>query len=160
MKSRFIRFGIPARQRHGRVERKKAARRKNDSIIIIKIVSALLATLGAWVLAKVKSLINTKIKNEKARNLLQGATNVVSNAVKATYQTYVESIKGTDAWTKDAQEEALKLAIAAARMQLSADVEKFINDNFGDVETWIKSQIEATLYDLKNKPLEVQNENG
>lgn len=53
--------------------------------IIIKIVSALLATLGAWVLAKVKSLINTKIKNEKARNLLQGATNVVSNAVKATY---------------------------------------------------------------------------
>lgn len=92
--------------------------------IIIKIVSALLATLGAWVLAKVKSLINTKIKNEKARNLLQGATNVVSNAVKATYQTYVESIKGTDAWTKDAQEEALKLAIAAARMQLSADVEK------------------------------------
>lgn len=128
--------------------------------IIIKIVSALLATLGAWVLAKVKSLINIKIKNEKTRNLLQGATNVVSNAVKATYQTYVESIKGTDAWTKDAQEEALKLAIAAARMQLSADVEKFINDNFGDVETWIKSQIEATLYDLKNKPLEVQNENG
>lgn len=61
--------------------------------IIIKIVSALLATLGAWVLAKVKSLINTKIKNEKARNLLQGATNVVSNAVKATYQTYVESSK-------------------------------------------------------------------
>ena len=115
--------------------------------IIIKIVSALLATLGAWVLANVKSLI-------------QGATNVVSNAVKATYQTYVESIKGTDAWTKDAQEEALKLAIAAARMQLSADVEKFINDNFGDVEMWIKSQIEATLYDLKNKSLEVQNENG
>lgn len=92
--------------------------------IIIKIVSALLATLGAWVLAKVKSLINTKIKNEKARNLLQGATNVVSNAVKATYQTYVESIKGTDAWTKDAQEEALKLAIAAARMQLSAERRK------------------------------------
>ena len=111
-------------------------------------------------MAKVKSLINAKIKNEKARNLLQGATNIVSNAVKATYQTYVESIKGTDAWTKDAQEEALKLAIAAARMQLSADVEKFINDNFGDVETWIKSQIEATLYDLKNKSLEVQNENG
>ena len=32
LKSRFIRFGILARQRHGRVERKKAARRKNDSI--------------------------------------------------------------------------------------------------------------------------------
>ena len=128
--------------------------------LIIKIVSALLAALGAWVLAKVKVLITTKIKNENARKLLSDATTVVANAVKATYQTYVESIKGTDAWTKDAQEEALKLAIAAARMQLSADVEKFINENFGDVEHWVKEQIESTLYDLKNKTSEAQNENG
>lgn len=128
--------------------------------IIIKIVSALLATLGAWVLAKVKDLIATKIKNEKARKLLTDATTVVANAVKATYQTYVEAIKGTNAWTKDAQEEALSLAATSARMQLSADVEKYINENFGDVENWVKEQIESTLYDLKNKPAEAQNENG
>ncbi len=128
--------------------------------IIIKIVSALLAALGAWVLAKVKDLIATKIKNEKARKLLTDATTVVANAVKATYQTYVEAIKGTNAWTKDAQEEALSLAVTSARMQLSADVEKYINENFGDVENWVKEQIESTLYDLKNKPAEAQNENG
>lgn len=128
--------------------------------IIIKIVSALLAALGAWVLAKVKDLIATKTKNEKARKLLTDATTVVANAVKATYQTYVEAIKGTNAWTKDAQEEALSLAATSARMQLSADVEKYINENFGDVENWVKEQIESTLYDLKNKPAEAQNENG
>lgn len=128
--------------------------------LIIKIVSALLAALGAWVLAKVKVLITTKIKNENARKLLSDATTVVANAVKATYQTYVESIKGTNAWTKDAQSEALSLAATSARMQLSADVEKYINDNFGDVENWIKEQIESTLYDLKNKSSEAQNENG
>lgn len=128
--------------------------------IIIKIVSALLAALGAWVLAKVKDLITTKTKNEKARKLLTDATTVVANAVKATYQTYVEAIKGTNAWTKDAQEEALSLAVTSARMQLSADVEKYINENFGDVENWVKEQIESTLYDLKNKPAEAQNENG
>ena len=128
--------------------------------LIIKIVSALLAALGAWVLAKVKVLITTKIKNENARKLLSDATTVVANAVKATYQTYVESIKGTDAWTKDAQTEALSLAATSARMQLSADVEKYINENFGDVEHWVKEQIESTLYDLKNKTSEAQNENG
>lgn len=122
--------------------------------LVIQIVSVILATLGAWVLAKVKSLINTKIKNEKARALLDSATTVVSNVVKATYQTYVESIKGTDAWTKDAQEKALQTAVAAARSQLSEEVEKYISDNFGDVETWIKSLIETTLYNLKNKPTE------
>lgn len=118
--------------------------------LVIQIVSVVLATLGAWVLAKVKSLINTKIKNEKARALLGSATTVVSNVVKATYQTYVESIKGTDAWTKDAQEKALQDAVTAARSQLSEEVEKYISDNFGDVETWIKSLIETTLYNLKN----------
>lgn len=122
--------------------------------LVIQIVSVVLATLGAWVLAKVKSLINTKIKNEKARALLGSATTVVSNVVKATYQTYVESIKGTDAWTKDAQEKALQDAVTAARSQLSEEVEKYISDNFGDVETWIKSLIETTLYNLKNKPTE------
>lgn len=123
--------------------------------IIIQIISLVLAALGAWVLAKVKSLINTKIKNEKARALLDPATTVVSNVVKATYQTYVESIKGTDAWTKAAQEKALQDAVTAARSQLSEEVEKYISDNFGDVETWIKSLIETTLYNLKNKPTEV-----
>lgn len=122
--------------------------------LVIQIVSVVLATLGAWVLAKVKSLINTKIKNEKARALLDSATTVVSNVVKATYQTYVESIKGTDAWTKDAQEKALQNAVTSARSQLSEEVEKYISDNFGDVETWIKSLIETTLYNLKNKPTE------
>lgn len=122
--------------------------------LVIQIVSVILATLGAWVLAKVKSLINTKIKNEKARALLDSATTVVSNVVKATYQTYVESIKGTDAWTKDAQEKALQNAVTSARSQLSEEVEKYISDNFGDVETWIKSLIETTLYNLKNKPTE------
>lgn len=122
--------------------------------LVIQIVSVILATLGAWVLAKVKSLINTKIKNEKARALLDSATTVVSNVVKATYQTYVESIKGTDAWTKDAQEKALQNAVTAARSQLSEEVEKYISDNFGDVETWIKSLIETTLYNLKNKSTE------
>lgn len=128
--------------------------------LIIQIVSVLLATLGAWVLAKVKSLINAKIKNEKARALLDSATTVVSNVVKATYQTYVESIKGTEAWTKDAQEKALQNAVTAARSQLSEEVENYISDNFGDVETWIKTIIESTLYNLKNKPTEAQNENG
>lgn len=122
--------------------------------IIIQIISLVLAALGAWVLAKVKSLINTKIKNEKARALLNSATTIVSNVVKATYQTYVESIKGTDAWTKAAQEKALQDAVTSARSQLSEEVEKYISENFGDVETWIKSLVETTLYNLKNKPTE------
>ena len=122
----------------------------NWQSLLIEIAAAVLAVVGSWVLVKVKSLINTKIKNEKNAALLNGALDVVASAVKVTYQTYVEAIKGTDAWTPEAQRNALKMASDAALAALSADVKEYIQDNFGDLETWLKGQIETTLYDLKN----------
>lgn len=127
--------------------------------LLIQIAAFVVAALVAWVLAKVRSLISVKVKNEKARGFLTVALDAVSSAVKGTYQTYVESIKGTDAWTKDAQEEALHLALTSALEQLTGDVQKYITENYGNPETWLKQQIEATLYDLKNKPKEADNEN-
>lgn len=118
--------------------------------IIIEVIAAILAALGSWVLVRVKSLINTKIKNSKIAALLNTAADVVSSVVKATYQTYVEAIKGTDAWTKEAQEKALQMAADAAKSQLSEEIKTYISENFGDVEMWLKEQIEAKLYDLKN----------
>ncbi len=118
--------------------------------IIIEVIAAILAALGSWVLVKVKSLINTKIKDAKIRALLDGAADVVSSVVKATYQTYVEAIKGTDAWTKDAQAHALQMATDSAKAKLSEEIKTYISENFGDVDLWLKEQIEAKLYDLKN----------
>ena len=82
----------------------------NWQTLIIEIVAAILAAVGSWVLVKVKTLISTKIKNAKVAALLGGAVDVVASAVKVTYQTYVEAIKGTDAWTKEAQTTALQMA--------------------------------------------------
>lgn len=123
----------------------------NWQALIIEIAAAVLAALGSWVLVKVKALINTKIKNQKAQALLQAATDGIAAVVKATYQTYVQAIKGSPEWTAEAQKKALRQATEAAQAQLSAEVKEYIQNNFGDVETWIKAQIEATLYDLKNK---------
>lgn len=118
--------------------------------LVIDVAVVVLTALGSWVLAKVKTLINTKVKNEKARKLLNEATAVVTSCVKATFQTYVESIKGTDAWTKDAQITALKMATETAKMQMSEEVCTYIATNFGDVDTWLKNSIEAEIYTLKN----------
>lgn len=121
----------------------------NWQALIIEIAVAILSAVGAWVLAKVKTFISTKISNEKLRGLAEAATSIVSSAVKATYQTYVEHIKGTDAWTKEAQKEALQKAIDAAKSQMSADVKAYIEQNFGNLDSWLTSQIEATIYSLK-----------
>ena len=118
--------------------------------IVIEIAVILLTALGSWVLAKVKTLVNTKVKNEKARELLDAATKAVTSSVKATFQTYVESIKGTDAWTKDAQITALRMAANTAKTQMSEEVRAYIAANFGDVDAWLENSIEAEIYTLKN----------
>ena len=118
--------------------------------IVIEIAVILLTALGSWVLAKVKTLVNTKVKNEKARELLGAATSAVTSSVKATFQTYVESIKGTDAWTKDAQITALRMAANTAKTQMSEEVRAYIAANFGDVDTWLENSIEAEIYTLKS----------
>lgn len=118
------------------------------SIVAIVLTTAL-AALGPWVLVKVKTLVSTKIKNQQAQAILTGAIDVVASVVKATYQTYVQAIKGSDAWTAEAQKNALQQATEAAQKQLSADAKEYIQANFGDVGAWVQNQIEATLYDLK-----------
>ena len=118
--------------------------------IVIEIAVILLTALGSWALAKVKTLVNTKVKNEKARELLGAATSAVTSSVKATFQTYVESIKGTDAWTKDAQITALRMAANTAKTQMSEEVRAYIAANFGDVDAWLENSIEAEIYTLKN----------
>ena len=119
--------------------------------ITITVAAALLTALGSWVLVKVKNLVATKIKNTKAQALLLGAVDVVASVVKATYQTYVQAIKGTEAWTQEAQKNALQQALRNAQVQLSTEAKDYIQANFGDVGAWVQNQIEATLYDLKNK---------
>lgn len=119
--------------------------------IAITVAAALLTALGSWVLVKVKNLVATKIKNTKTQALLLGAVDVVASVVKATYQTYVQAIKGTEAWTQEAQKNALQQALHNAQVQLSTEAKDYIQANFGDVGAWVQNQIEATLYDLKNK---------
>lgn len=123
----------------------------NWQTILIEVAAAILAALGSWVLIKVKTLVSTKIKNQKTQTLLSGAVDVIAAVVKATYQTYVQAIKGSDAWTPEAQKEALRQATEAAQAQLSTEAKDYIQANFGDVGAWVQNQIEATLYDLKNK---------
>ncbi|MDE7454630.1 MAG: hypothetical protein K2M64_02245 [Clostridia bacterium] len=119
--------------------------------IVATIATTALAALGSWVLVKVKTLVSTKIKNQNAQTLLSGAIDVIASVVKVTYQTFVQAVKGTDKWTPDVQKQALQQATEAAQKQLTAEAKDYIQSNFGDVGAWIQNQIEATLYDLKNK---------
>lgn len=119
--------------------------------IVYPALGAALTALLTWLTTVIINWINSKVKDKKLADLLKTITEVVTMAVKSTYQTYVESLKGTNAWTKEAQAEALQRALDKAKRALSTDALKYIEEQHGDIDAYIRELIESLLYDLKQK---------
>jgi hypothetical protein len=117
--------------------------------ILISVVTVVLTGLATWAVTALTGWLNEKLKDKKSQRYAFAILEVVTSCVKATYQTYVEAIKGTDMWTKEAQEKALKMALESAKAQLDDELKGYITENFGGVDQYIIGLIEAILYDLK-----------
>lgn len=117
--------------------------------ILISVVTVILTGLATWAVTALTGWLNEKLKDKKSQRYAFAILEVVTSCVKATYQTYVEAIKGTDMWTKEAQEKALKMALESAKAQLDDELKGYITENFGGVDQYIIGLIEAILYDLK-----------
>ena len=113
-----------------------------STCIILPLISFLGIKLSQW--------LSTKIKDEKAAALFTKAVDIVTNAVRITFQTYVESLKNSGSFGKDEQLIAFEKAKAIITSELTEDLKTFITQNYGDLQTWISNQIEATIYKLKN----------
>lgn len=110
--------------------------------IILPLISFLGIKLSQW--------LSTKIKDEKAKALFTKATEIVTNAVRTTFQTYVESLKNSGSFGKDEQLIALNKAKDIITSELTEELKAFISENYGDLQAWISNQIEASIYKLKN----------
>lgn len=117
--------------------------------ILLSIIGIVLTALIGWLSEKLISYLNSKITNTKYAKYLEDAVELVTRAVKTTYQTYVESLKKQDAFTKENQLEALTNAKNVVVSQLSKDMRNYITDNFGDIDHWVSTMVESVIYDLK-----------
>lgn len=119
--------------------------------IILSCVSLILTSLVSWAIERLVSWLNAKVKGENQIRWATEAAQIVTNAVKATYQTYVSTLKNKNIFDEAAQKEALQKTVDAVLGQLSDDTKKYIETNFGDITEWVTSTIEAKIYDLKNR---------
>lgn len=117
---------------------------------ILPAIGTALGGLVTWALAMGIKWIASKIKNKEVAGLLTTILTIATNAVKSTYQSYVEGIKGTDGWTKEAQENALNMALATAKSELTVGALNYIQKQHGDIDQYLKTLFESILYDLKN----------
>jgi hypothetical protein len=117
------------------------------SIVVTSIVLPLISIAGA----KLIQFINSKIKNNKAADLLTTATTIVINAVRSVFQTYVEALKKEGSFNKDAQIIALNKAKDIALTQMTDEVKNYLVTTYGSLDSWLDTNIEATINILKNK---------
>ena len=117
------------------------------SVVVTSIVLPLISIAGA----KLIQFINSKIKNNKAADFLTTATTIVINAVRSVFQTYVEALKKEGSFNKDAQIIALNKAKDIALTQMTDEVKDYLVTTYGSLDTWLDTNIEATINILKNK---------
>jgi predicted PurR-regulated permease PerM len=117
---------------------------------VFSALGILITGLVTWGTAVLVKWLNTKIANKEVAGFAATIVTVVGNAVKATYQAYVQAIKGTNLWTSDAQKEALKYALETSKAELTEGAINYIKETHGDVDKYLTTLIESILYDLKN----------
>ena len=122
---------------------------------LLNVLWGVLGTIGTalatWLSSLLISFLNSKIKDTKLKTWLTGITTIVTDTVKSIYQQTVEALKNNGGFTKEAQEEAKNKALDTILNQLTPDMRKFIEENYGDIADWIGNQIETAIYNLKNK---------
>lgn len=118
--------------------------------IISVVVTAVILPLISYAGARLITWLNTKIKDENAKQQLTVATGIVTNAVRSVFQTYVEALKKNGTFDKESQKVALIKAKNDALAQMTDETKEYITKNYGNLETWIITQIESTVNILKN----------
>lgn len=89
--------------------------------------------------------IKQKANDETANKYLNMLNDTIQNAVLATTQTYVDSLKKQGKFDAEAQKAAFGLTYDAVMKVLTADAIKYITMAVGDLETYVTNKIEADV---------------
>ena len=116
------------------------------SVLVTMVILPLISFAGIKLIAQ----LNAEIKDENAKTQLTTAIAIVTNSVRSVFQTYVDTLKKNGTFDV----ESLKIALAKAKdealSQMSDETKEYITTNYGNLENWLTTQIEATINILKN----------
>ena len=118
--------------------------------ILSVTVSAVVVPVIGFLGYKLTQWLNSKVKDDRAKALLNRANEIVLDAARTVFQTYVEALKKEGSFDAKAQEVALGKAKAIVLSELTEELKSFVADNYGDLMVWVTNAIEASIYKLKN----------
>ena len=113
-------------------------------VCIIPLLGVLTAYIVKYI--QVKSAEITKNTDNTLINKYTGMlADTISACVLATNQTYVEALKKQGNFDAEAQKNAFNMTLDAVMNILSEDAKEYLSEAFGDLNSYIASQIEASI---------------
>ena len=117
-------------------------------ILLQAVLLAVVPVCSAFLVQGIRALAryaSTKMDNALAKKYLEDAASAITTAVSHTNQTYVDTLKKSDKFTKENQEEALSKAIREAVNLMQHETIAFLKEAYGDMNDYLVSQIEAEV---------------
>lgn len=128
---------------------------KDLLIYIIQSLCGLVISVG---IPYAFTLLRKKVKDEKLARIIDRVENIVSKTVILVNQTYVDALKESDLFDKEAQKAAFEMCKERVLAMLNDESIKAIAETFGDFDEWIRTLIEAYVRENKYNVLEITQE--
>ncbi len=113
-------------------------------VCIIPLLAVLTTYLVKYIQVK-SAEITTQSDNVLVDKYTTMLADTISACVLATNQTYVESLKKQGAFDVEAQKVAFNMTLEAVMNILSDEAKDYLSEAFGDLNSYITSQIEASV---------------
>ena len=117
-------------------------------LCIVPLLGILVPFVIQWIRTKSAALV-ASADNDLSKKYITMLTDTVTNAVIAVKQTYVDALKGKNAFTAEAQKEAFTMAYTAVLNNLTDEAKVYLDEAYGDLESYIKVLIEAKVHENK-----------
>lgn len=116
--------------------------------VIVAAVPVCAGALIKGIQAGIRYLAS-KVESDTAKKYLAAAEEAAKKAVAYVSQTYVDTLKHSNKFTKENQEEALAKAVETAKSLLTAEARTFLVEAYGDLNEFLKTNIEVEVREQK-----------
>lgn len=116
--------------------------------VVLTVIFPVVATYTVNLIkAKIKesNIITNAAKNENITKIIEGALSDVMDAVLYINQIYVDALKSSGKFDKDAQKNAFNRAYAEALNMISEESQKVIEQVYGSFDKWLMLKIETSV---------------
>ena len=117
-------------------------------VCIIPLLGVLTAYAVKYIKMKSDELV-IKSENDMVDKYIIILSDVISNCVIATNQTYVKSLKEQGKFDAEAQKVAFDMTLKNVLSILNDEATECLTEAFGDLNAYITTQIEASVNDNK-----------